>query len=104
MLRLSLSLIGANRNTPRIEYMYRNRISSDPTLANEGIVMIRVLKTIFNDFAFLSKRRSLPTLKVLTIVAYGPNFKLVVALIKIENRVPITIATSKIFQPKSKYP
>lgn len=51
-----------------IAYMNISSRSSMPKLAMEGIASNRVLKMIYNFFAFLKMRRTLPILRDLRIV------------------------------------
>jgi hypothetical protein len=77
-------------------------MSSAPTLAKDGIVIMKVLKIILRLFAFFTSLKILPILKARIRVVYGPTLTDVVFVSRIPRNVPITMMKSKTFHPLSK--
>lgn len=68
-----------------------------------GIVIIKVLKTIFKLLAFLTSLIILPILNALIILVAPPKEKLVLAVIIRLANEPITMIKSNKFQESLKY-
>lgn len=92
-----------NRNTPRTAYKYNSKISRPPTLVKAGKETKNVVNIKFRLLNLLISLKILPTLRALTIVAWGPTEIEVVRDRIIPTIVPITIRKSKTFQESWKY-
>ena len=96
-------MISAKIYTPRIENIKIKSKSKLPMLAIAGKLAIKVWKMSFRDLFLLKSLNTLPILKDLIIVVFGPIRTLVVRDKEILMRVNNTIIISKLFHPSLKY-
>ncbi len=68
-----------------------------------GIVIMKVLKVLFNTLFLLNRYSTLAILKDLIIVVYAPICNDDKWLARMPSKVTITIIASKTFQPSWKY-